>query len=311
MLPKQVLEEFQQDRLKLAYHHDQISFLFADIVGFTSYAKTVEPTQVVKLLQKLFARFDRDTSRLGLYKLCTIGDAYVAVSEPNTEETEDYDPVPGAEKIWEMSQLMLGNIRDVGIEADVPHLNMRIGLHFGSCVGGVIGTGRLRYDFWGMDVLTGNSMESAGAPGKINVSKAYKEFMERAFAGRFEFEKNKVVLVLHLSVESFFMLEPRLLVSPSGESVKPKASARRGPKRRISMLGYKAGTAVAGQAGRSDKTSASSMMDPANVKARSRSRTIKAAAPDMANLERLRQMYNQSQEKLARSQSRRSVDVPP
>lgn len=207
MLPKRVLEEFASDRLQLAYHHKNISFLFSDIVGFTSYAKTVEASAVVHLLQKLFARFDRDTTRLGLYKLCTIGDAYVCVSEPATTEAEDADPAPGAEKIWEMSQAMETNIAYVAETIGVSALSMRIGLHFGSCVGGVIGSGRLRYDFWGNDVVIGNQMESSGVPGKVNVSLAFKDFVSNAFPARFVFEPHTTVTVLNQSVPCFLMTE--------------------------------------------------------------------------------------------------------
>lgn len=60
---------------------------------------------------------------------------------------------------------------------------MRIGLHFGSCVGGVIGSGRLRYDLWGVDVLTGNLMESNGLPGRICISQQLVDFLEEKFPG--------------------------------------------------------------------------------------------------------------------------------
>ncbi|SOV84329.1 guanylyl cyclase, putative [Plasmodium sp.] len=131
MLPKHVLEEFQQDKLKLAYTHDRLTFLFADICGFTSWANGVDASEVLTLLQKLFAKFDNDSTKYGLYKLCTIGDAYVAISEPVTEDNKDYDPVDG----------------------------------------GVIGSGRLRYDLWGIDVLTGNLMENKKEVESSNNSK--------------------------------------------------------------------------------------------------------------------------------------------
>lgn len=67
-----------------------------------------------------------------------------------------------------------GGIRPI---TQIPGLNMRIGLHFGSAVGGVIGSGRLRYDLWGMDILTANMMESNGAPGKINVSERFRDIL--------------------------------------------------------------------------------------------------------------------------------------
>lgn len=82
MLPKSILEEFKLERLKMCYIHENMSFLFSDIVGFTKWAESVDPSEVIALLQKLFANFDRNTTNFNLYKLCTIGDAYVAISEP-------------------------------------------------------------------------------------------------------------------------------------------------------------------------------------------------------------------------------------
>lgn len=80
-----------------------------------------------------------------------------------------------------MANAMIDKIREVRERLNIPQLNMRIGLHYGKCVGGVIGSGRLRYDLWGIDVLTGNMMESNGIPGKINVSEVLKNFLEEQF----------------------------------------------------------------------------------------------------------------------------------
>ncbi|PFH32645.1 hypothetical protein BESB_012570 [Besnoitia besnoiti] len=205
MLPKQVLEEFQQDKLKLAYLHENVTFLFADICGFTSWAKGVDACEVVTMLQKLFAKFDKDSTKFGLYKLCTIGDAYVAVSEPVTAENQDTDPREGMWLVLEMAKAMISNILEVRERLCIPNLNMRIGLHYGSCVGGVIGSGRLRYDLWGMDVLTGNMMESNGVPGKINVSEILKTEIEKGFPGEFVFKFNKRVAVLQSTVDSYLI----------------------------------------------------------------------------------------------------------
>ncbi|KAL8451743.1 hypothetical protein Emed_001905 [Eimeria media] len=210
MLPKQVLEEFQQDRLRLAYTHDRMTFLFADICGFTSWAKNVDACEVVTMLQKLFAKFDRDSTKYKLYKLCTIGDAYVAVSEPVTEDNDDYDPVEGTSLVLTMAQSMITNILEVRERLNIPSLNMRIGLHYGTCVGGVIGSGRLRYDLWGMDVLTGNMMESNGQPGKVNVSAVLRDFLLKHFPGKFHFRFNKTVCVINRTVDSY-------IIHPAGE----------------------------------------------------------------------------------------------
>ncbi|EDL45772.1 Adenylate and Guanylate cyclase catalytic domain containing protein [Plasmodium vivax] len=209
MLPKHVLEEFQQDRLKLAYTHDRLTFLFADICGFTSWANGVDASEVLTLLQKLFAKFDNDSTKYGLYKLCTIGDAYVAISEPVTEDNQDYDPVDGTERVLEMAYSMIRIIKEIREKLCIPNLNMRIGLHYGSCVGGVIGSGRLRYDLWGIDVLTGNLMESNGVPGKINVSETLKNFLLQQFKNRFIFKPHTTVRVIYKDVKSFIITDKK------------------------------------------------------------------------------------------------------
>lgn len=171
-------------------------------------------------LQRLFTRFDRDTIALDLYKLCTIGDAYVAVSGLRIDSPAQ-DTYPGnndaflarqgysgavaqtdsfslpqwrwdnngggdaggwrehretdeASRVLCMARQMLEHVQAVREEMQIPDLNMRIGLHVGSCVGGVIGSRRLRYDLWGLDVLVGNDIESNGIPGQICCSKEFK-----------------------------------------------------------------------------------------------------------------------------------------
>lgn len=179
------------------------------------------------VLQSLFTRFDRDTIMLNLYKLCTIGDAYVAVSglhidspaqEPFSKhpdaftgrniaagsggQTDEFssshwhsqwEGVCGGDtgccrerqetdkacRILCMARQMLEHVQAVREEMQVPGLNMRIGLHVGSCVGGVIGSRRLRYDLWGLDVLVGNDIESNGVPGQICCSKEFKISFQR------------------------------------------------------------------------------------------------------------------------------------
>ncbi|CAD2104879.1 guanylate cyclase, other [Plasmodium vinckei petteri] len=215
MLPKHVLEEFQQDKLKLAYTHDRLTFLFADICGFTSWANGVDASEVLTLLQKLFARFDNDSTKYGLYKLCTIGDAYVAISEPVTEDNNDYDPVDGTERVLEMAYSMIRIIKEIREKLCIPNLNMRIGLHYGSCVGGVIGSGRLRYDLWGIDVLTGNLMESNGVPGKINVSETLKDFLLQQFRNRFIFKPHKSVRVIYKDVKSYIITDKKEVDTPN------------------------------------------------------------------------------------------------
>lgn len=221
MLPRQVLREFQQDRLKLAYKHEGMSFLFADICHFTPWAKHVEPKEVVRLLQQLFYKFDHDSTRLGLYKLCTIGDAYVAVTEPVVSgDNPTYTPASGAQRVLAMANAMIESIRSIRARAGVPNLSMRIGVHYGECLGGVIGSGRLRYDLWGLDVLTGNMMETAGVPESICVSDAFRRFLNDEFPMQFHFTFHKTVLVIRKTVNCYLLTTRE---SPPSCSLDPSA----------------------------------------------------------------------------------------
>ncbi|SOV18179.1 guanylyl cyclase beta [Plasmodium gaboni] len=176
ILPRQVLEEYQNDNLQLTYKHEKIAFLFADIVGFTKWSKTVSPKEVLKLLQKLISKIDKDTIKLGLYKLFTIGDAYVATSQPNSSITDETEALEGILNILKLAKLILHNINTIKIQFNKHDFNMRIGLHYGSCVGGIIGSVRIRYDMWGLDVLIANKIESNGIPGEIICSEQFRHF---------------------------------------------------------------------------------------------------------------------------------------
>ncbi|ORM42067.1 putative phospholipid-transporting ATPase 5 [Babesia sp. Xinjiang] len=205
MLPKSVLEEFKNDKLKMSYCHEKMSFLFSDIVGFTLWANSVDASLVIALLQRLFARFDRSSTKHGLYKLCTIGDAYVVVSEPAIEVPTEQEAISNIEGILQMAQSMIKTIQEVRESFNIPGLNMRIGLHYGHAVGGVIGSGRLRYDLWGMDIHTANAMESHGIPGKMCVSERLKLILMTNFPERFTFEFNNDIQVIDRCVRSYII----------------------------------------------------------------------------------------------------------
>ncbi|BAM40652.1 guanylyl cyclase [Theileria orientalis strain Shintoku] len=202
MLPKSILEEFKQEKLKMSYVHNNMSFLFSDICGFTSWANSVDPSEVIALLQKLFANFDRNTTNFNLYKLCTIGDAYVAISEPYLTNTNDMR-LNDLLNILQMAYSMLHIIQETRELFNIPDLNMRIGLHYGSCIGGVIGSGRLRYDVWGTDIYTANMIESNGIPGKVCVSESLKDILSTNFPNRFSFKFHKDVNVIDKVIKSY------------------------------------------------------------------------------------------------------------
>jgi len=170
MLPKEVAQSMRKNQLQPAYKYTNMSLLFADIVEFTSYCSTVQPEQVVRMLTMLFSAFDNVTGALGLYKVYTIGDAYLVTNEPRKER-----PDPNAKAVLRMGIAMLDLIQQVRQRINHPNLDMRIGIHLGEFVAGVIGTKLLRFDMWGPDILNGNVCEQRGIAGAICVSEAFRE----------------------------------------------------------------------------------------------------------------------------------------
>lgn len=185
MLPIEVLAELKTGNLSLAYSYEDMSLLFADIVGFTSFASGRPVYQVVQLVTRLFAEFDEATLELGVYKVHTIGDAYVVVNQPKRVAV---DPSGDALRVYHMGERMLSAIIRVRQEVKHDKLDMRIGLHYGKFCAGVIGTKRLRFDVWGPDVLAGNLVESYGVPGALCASEPAKRVLQKAYPGKHEFK---------------------------------------------------------------------------------------------------------------------------
>lgn len=189
MLPQEVLSEMKVGKLSTAYQYTDMTFMFADIVGFTSYCASHKAEEAVNLVTMLFAQFDESTVALQIYKVCTIGDAYVVVNEPRQKVLDKHSD---CEKVYRLAEKMIHIICRVREKVNHESLDMRIGLHCGCFVGGVIGTARVRFDIWGEDVLVGNSIESEGTPGRICASNEAKQVLEKCPVGQhltFTFKK--------------------------------------------------------------------------------------------------------------------------
>lgn len=219
----------------------------SDVCGFTKFSSSVKPSQVVQLVTELFAEFDHLTYRLNIFKVCTIGDAYVAVTmpkkrpalpaigmkeskaEPKSKDGKDRRgsaqavEVPDvaediviklnaqaldAHHMFELGYGMREHIGKVRDKLGIPELGMRIGLHRGDFVGGVIGSDRLRFDIWGVDVVTAAMSESHGKPGQLNVTAQLREFLDECFGSRFVYEPNCTMTVPgNQEVETFLVVD--------------------------------------------------------------------------------------------------------
>jgi len=178
ILPLSIAERLKQDTSAIAEHFDEVTILFADIVGFTPLSTRIKPAELVNLLNEIFSNFDELTEKHGLEKIKTIGDAYMVVGGL---------PVPKpdhAEAVAQMALDMQGAIAHFQAKYS-EQLQIRIGINTGPVVAGVIGTKKFIYDLWGDAVNVASRMESSGVPGKIQVTEATYERLKE----RYEFEK--------------------------------------------------------------------------------------------------------------------------
>jgi class 3 adenylate cyclase len=165
VLPAAIADRLKKDPARIAEHFEQVTVLFGDIAGFTPMSAEVSPQDLVAALDEVFTAFDDIAQRHGLEKIKTIGDAYMAVGGV---------PTPRADHAQAVAQMAL-EMRDLVAKRrffGTRQLRMRIGIHTGPAVAGVIGRKKFVYDLWGDTVNTASRMESHGAPGEIQLSDA-------------------------------------------------------------------------------------------------------------------------------------------
>ena len=150
------------------------TILFADVVGFTQFAAQVPASRVVEILNNVFTAFDQISEEFGLEKIKTIGDAYMVAGG-----VPELDP-DHAVHVVRAAVAMLDAIAELQVQ-DGHKLNIRIGIHTGSVVAGVIGANKFSYDLWGATVNTASRLESHGLPGQINISDTTKNLIHADF----------------------------------------------------------------------------------------------------------------------------------
>lgn len=183
---------------EVADKFDAVSILFADIVGFTSFASERSASDVVSFLNKIFSRFDNLAEKYGLEKIKTIGDEYMVAGGM---------PDPRDDHAWAIAQMALDMMRVIEeISEEIGHsVTLRIGLHTGPAVAGVIGRNKPFYDVWGDTINMASRMQSTGEPGRVQVT----EEMMRALSRSYEFEPRGLVDVKGQGlVRSYFVRRP-------------------------------------------------------------------------------------------------------
>jgi class 3 adenylate cyclase/HAMP domain-containing protein len=178
MLPAGIAQELARDGRVAPVRHESVSILFTDFSGFTQAAATMPADRMVAELNEIFAAFDAITERCGVEKIKTIGDAYMAAAglpQPCTDH---------GERCVTAGLAMIDYLAERNTRAAFKW-SLRVGVHSGPVVAGVVGDRKYAFDIWGDTVNIASRLESAGAVGRVNVSAYTFDLVRRHYAGEY------------------------------------------------------------------------------------------------------------------------------
>ncbi|CAG6016088.1 adenylate cyclase type 3 [Menidia menidia] len=224
ILPKHIADEMLQDMKKepsqkemqqfntmYMYRHENVSILFADIVGFTQLSSSCSAQELVKLLNELFARFDKLAAKYHQLRIKILGDCYYCICG-----LPDYREDHAACSIM-MGLAMVEAISYVR-EKTQTDVDMRVGVHSGTVLGGVLGQKRWQYDVWSTDVTVANKMEAGGIPGRVHISQSTIECLH----GEFDVEPgnggDRCDYLRERGIETFLVVVPKGPLGKNGIS---------------------------------------------------------------------------------------------
>ncbi len=167
ILPDEIAEELKKFGRSYARKHQQVSVLFADIKGFTLVAETLSPEKLVTALDEVFRAFDNIVDKYDMEKIKTIGDAYMCACGLPRSDAEN--AIKAVKAAIDMQQFIHGFGLACRIQ-NLPEFEIRIGIHTGPVIAGVVGSRKFAYDIWGDTVNLASLMEHHGQVGKINIS---------------------------------------------------------------------------------------------------------------------------------------------
>ena len=197
VLPASIANKLKQKVGIIAERFEDVSVLFADIVGFTPMSARLSPTELIESLNRVFSGFDELADHHKVEKIKTIGDGYMVAGgliEHNTDHLA---------AMAMMALAMHENVRK--LNSKFGGLSLRIGLQVGSVIAGVIGIRKFIYDVWGDTVNTASRLESHGAPGRTHVSEMVFERLQ----GRFAFEaRGTIELKGRAPMNTYFLGAP-------------------------------------------------------------------------------------------------------
>lgn len=178
VLPKNTASEIMEKGKATKIKYNFVTVLFSDIQGFTKIAEEMNPEILIDELDKFFFYFDSVVEKFGIEKIKTIGDAYMCAG--GIPEKNRTNPVEVILAALEMKGYM-NKLKETSEIEGMKFWDIRIGIHTGTVVAGVVGQKKLSYDIWGDTVNTASRMESSGEAGKINISGTTYEFVREFF----------------------------------------------------------------------------------------------------------------------------------
>ena len=196
ILPGQVAEELKEKGSTTAKHFDEVTVLFTDFVNFTIAGERMGTQKLVDELHNCFKKFDEIMSKYNIEKIKTIGDAYLAVCGLPVPDTKHAENVMNA--AMEIRAFMVSRRLELGEDT----FEVRIGIHSGPVVAGIVGVKKFAYDIWGDTVNTAARMEQKSEAGKINISQTTYELVKDRFSCIYRGEieaKNKGMLKMYFA----------------------------------------------------------------------------------------------------------------
>jgi len=178
ILPKEVADELRSEGKSQPRHFDEVSVLFTDFIGFTHIADKLNPNSLVEELNECFIAFDTIVAKYGLEKIKTIGDSYMCAGNlPSAIPDHSYKIIKAALEMKEFIKVWNEKRKTEGKNP----WEVRMGIHTGPVVAGVVGKKKYAYDIWGSTVNIASRMESACLPGKLNISESTFEKIKDRF----------------------------------------------------------------------------------------------------------------------------------
>ncbi len=214
ILPPSIADELKKTGKVQPRYTTAATVLFTDFKGFTLLAERTEPAALIGLLDQYFTAFDEIVARCGLEKLKTVGDAYMAVAGvPTASRRHAIDACLAALEM----QATVARMKALREKMRLPALDLRVGIHSGPVMSGVVGKNKFTFDIWGDAVNTAALMEANGAPGRINVSETVAGHVKTLF----DLERRGPIVAKHdRAHEMFFLnrLRPEFSRDPEGSS---------------------------------------------------------------------------------------------